>query len=427
MIQPDGGAPELLYDPSQRNVLLASFLDAANAPQSLDCGVHRKDEMFAYALAACQNSFNDALVMYHQGGALGYRIVDQLLDGIAVPSSWLDFGCGYGRVLRYARADRPDLDIVGCEIDGRAAEFVASRYDVRGLQSSTRPGDLDLPEEVALITAWSVFTHLPEAEFIAWLERLWHATAPGGILAVSTNDLARMPMGVGRPGTKFVFERHSESDLLSSDDYGTTWVAADWMRSAMRRIAGDQLADLDVLERGLWNAQDLWVARKASGGGQEQSVPAMQPAPIGYLEGLEIRDARRVKVEGWCLACAERAPRLLVEIVDESCRVLDRHDQSEFSERPDLLREFGSTHRGGSWSVDLESERPLRGTEILRLVVDDLPVHVSLLDAADRRVRTERRIHELEVGQRILKDELERKGGLPLRLARAVLRRLKSR
>ena len=135
---------------------------------------------------------------------------------------------------------------------------------------------------------------------------------------------------------------------------------------------------------------------------------------------------RRVKVEGWCLARGERAPHLVIRVVDQDHRLLGRHEQIDFSARPDLAAEFGSSHGGGSWSVELELEQPLRGSEILHIVVDGWPVHVSLLDAADRRVRTERRIHELEVGQRILKDELERKGGLPLRFARAVLRRLGS-
>lgn len=417
---------DLIYDPEQRNVLLGSFLEAVEAPPSIDCGVHRGDEMFAYALGACQNSWNDALVMYHAGGALGWRVVDQLLDCIEAPSRWLDFGCGYGRVLRFARASRPELDIVGCEIDERAARFVASRYGVRSLPSTRRPDDLELPRAVDLATAQSVFTHLPEPSFSAWLERLWAAVAAGGILAVSTNDSARMPMGVGGSDSDFVFERHSESALLGRDDYGTTWVSANWMRRLAEHVGGTDLASVQVVERGLWNAQDLWILRKRAASGHTLPALSLEPAPVGYIEGVELLGPCRVRIEGWCLTRAERPPRLVVEVIGEEGQ-LDHFELERFEHRADLRAEFGPEHRGGSWSVELNSHRPLRGLEILRVLVDDWPIHVSLLDAADRRVRSERRIHELEVGQRILKDELERKGGLPLRLARAVLRRLGSR
>lgn len=424
--EPDGRG-ELVYEPGQDNVVLRSFLEAAGAPAAVDCGVHRADEMFAYALTACQNSWNEALVMYHQGGALGWRIVDQLLEGIESPSSWLDFGCGYGRVLRFGRAARPGLEIVGCEIDERAVRFVASRYGIRGLDSSSRPSDLELPQGIDLITAQSVFTHLPETAFVAWLLHLWEAVSPGGILAVSTNDMARMPSGVGQPDQGFAFERYSESDLLSEDDYGTTWVAAAWMERAAQRLGGERLADLVVVPRGLWNAQDLWVLRKASEGSKELPALDVRPAPIGYVEGVELLDSQRVKVEGWALARSERDPVLRIELVDTEQRTMVREEMSAYDAREDLRAEFGADLRGGAWSIELDAGRPLRGLEILRICVEGWPIHTSLLDAADRRVRTERRIQELEVGQRILKDELERKGGLPLRFARALLRRLSSK
>lgn len=490
----DEATGDLLYSGEQGNLWLGAYLTSAGVSPSLISDVHRADEMFAYALSASHNSWNDALVLYHQCGLMAWRMVQQLL-GLATCKNqrWLDFGCGYGRVLRFAVAEtagleNSDLDITGCEIDERAVEFVSDRLGVTGLVSSHKPEDFGASlGAFSLVTAQSVFSHLPEATFKRWLEELWKRVAPGGVLAISTNDIGSMPEGLGDGVAEFLFERHSESDSLAEDLYGTTWLSSGWMKSTIQSVAQGELAFVECLPKGLWNAQDVWVIAKVASPARGDSPPPgitgnadfqndsghairgtelnletavsdpvwrpLYPVPLGYLDGVELLGPHRVKVEGWCLAAPvvgqagpELAPQKDAQIdaqlgaqigtqLGDSVRVeilrangeLLASCSPQLKQRQDLEQEFGDRFTGGGWSVTLEVDEPLSGVEFLRVMVGDWPVHLSLLDAADRRVRVERQIHELEVGLRIVKTDLERKGGLPLRFARAIARRLAAR
>ncbi len=432
---------ELVYATGQHNVLLTEYLRTSGVPATIRTDVHRADEMFAYALDVCQNSWNDALVLYHNGGLSAWRTVrDILARGAVSPQRWLDFGCGYGRVLRFARAEQPEVEIVGSDIDPRAVDYVGRRFGVEGLVSSHDPDSFSAPNGFSLVTAHSVFTHLPEATFGPWLAKLWDSVAQGGVLAVSTNSMEHRPRHLGEQNSEFVFERHSESDDLSRDLYGTTWISHGWMqRTCDARLA--DLASVSRLGRGLWNAQDLWLLGKASAT-QTDAIASARAVPwtpsIGYVEGVLLVSPKSVRVEGWCLgpesgcehgAGAVDTGQLSVEIaiVAASGERLSTLVPGDLRWRDDLGLAYGDSRQGGSWSVLHELAEPVRGTEILAVIANGWPVHFSFLDGADSRVRTERKLHELQAGQRILKDELERRGGLPLRLARSVLRRLAAR
>ncbi len=424
---------DLIYSGSQRNVWLDGFLRRTKVPLEIVCDVHRNDEMFSYTLGASQNSWNDALVLYHHSGLMGWRIVQQLLALCDEPERWLDFGCGYGRVLRFAVAEATELAITGVDIDARAVEFVRETFDVEAVVSSHRPDDFGVSEEHSLVTAQSVFSHLPRASFEGWLKTLWSRVAEGGILAVSTNDISGMPEGLGEAGLDFVFERHSESDDLLEDLYGTTWISEEWMRTAFRSVAGEDLAWMHRIPRGLWNAQDLWVAKKrlsAAGETGGPPSPTIERLPVGYLDGVELIGPNRINLAGWCLADATHepvggdGPGVVVEVLAADGTVIGSASADHLAAREDLVAEYGEGFVGGSWWLEIETAEPLAGTEFLCVLADDWPVHFSLLDAADRKLRTQRELHELEVALRIREKELEMRGGIALRFARAAARRL---
>jgi SAM-dependent methyltransferase len=96
---------------------------------------------------------------------------------------YLDFGCGWGRIGRFFLRDFQAENMVGVDIDPDMVAFCAG---------ANLPGQFDtivngqpLPfadGHFRLVTAYSVFTHLPPHLFRAWLAELLRVLAPGGLL-----------------------------------------------------------------------------------------------------------------------------------------------------------------------------------------------------------------------------------------------------
>jgi SAM-dependent methyltransferase len=117
-------------------------------------------------------------------GAEQWRLVKSLL-----PDDWewegkrgLDFGCGIGRILRHAAAER-GAELWGCDIDAPSVEWLSQNVSppLHMLCDGDRP-PLELPDEhFDLIWAFSVFTHLTDA-WAAWLAELHRLLRPDGRL-----------------------------------------------------------------------------------------------------------------------------------------------------------------------------------------------------------------------------------------------------
>jgi SAM-dependent methyltransferase len=98
----------------------------------------------------------------------------------------LDWGCGCGRLARYASRARPEA-FTGCDIDGDNVEWCAANLGGRYVHTGLRPplpfrdGEFDLAYGV------SVFTHLREPLQDAWLAELARILGPGGIALVTVH------------------------------------------------------------------------------------------------------------------------------------------------------------------------------------------------------------------------------------------------
>ncbi len=103
-------------------------------------------------------------------------------------SQILDFGCGWGRFIRFFLKDFLSENIYGIDV---APEMVdICRQTVRyGNYSTVKPkppaGFADNTFDV--IYAYSVFSHLSEAVHIQWIEEFSKILKPGGILIATTH------------------------------------------------------------------------------------------------------------------------------------------------------------------------------------------------------------------------------------------------
>ena len=191
--------------------------------------------------------------------------------------------------------------ITAVEIDADAVRFQAETFGVRGVVSSHDPESLSLAGPFDLVLAVSLFSHLPEGRFEAWLGRLWSLVAPRGLLAFSTNGERVMPGSVRMPSSGLAYVPQSETTRLSGEEYGTTWVTPEFVRRAAAAAAPE--AGLAFRADGLSGAQDLYVLARALPAGD----PPLARDPMGVLEWAAV-EGGTVTARGWAQGDADERP-----------------------------------------------------------------------------------------------------------------------
>src|SRR5690606_24492665 len=95
----------------------------------------------------------------------------------------LDFGTGWGRMLRPFMRDLPLDNIYGYESLSWFAQTARSLNPY--VATIGGPATPPIPFATAsfdLVTSWSVFSHLPEHLLRAWLEEFARILRPGGLV-----------------------------------------------------------------------------------------------------------------------------------------------------------------------------------------------------------------------------------------------------
>jgi SAM-dependent methyltransferase len=101
-------------------------------------------------------------------------------------ASVLDFGCGHGRVLRFLKTAFPDARLVACDIDHEAVDFCASTFGAEPVYSHEDPREIALAGPFDVIWCGSVFSHLSERRWAAFLRRLALPLSSEGVLLFTT-------------------------------------------------------------------------------------------------------------------------------------------------------------------------------------------------------------------------------------------------
>jgi ubiquinone/menaquinone biosynthesis C-methylase UbiE len=98
----------------------------------------------------------------------------------------LDFGCGWGRFMRYFWRDVGRRGLYGCDV-GEEAVALCRELDVPGtVDRLYHFGRLPYADgSMDLAIAYSVFTHLPEKPHRHWLAEIARVLRPGGVFALT--------------------------------------------------------------------------------------------------------------------------------------------------------------------------------------------------------------------------------------------------
>src|SRR3954451_406358 len=209
----------------------------------------------------------------------------------------LDFGCGYGRVLRVLGEEFPGASITASDVDGEAVDFCERTFGASGVYASTDPREIRFEEEFDLIWVGSVFTHIDETAWEGFLRVLAAALADDGLLILTTEGPAiadklregELDFGLAPDGVQSVLRDFAESgfgygdypkrdrhDFPSTGRYGVSVVHPDRARTLVR-AAGLHVAH--YIPTGWDNHQDVFACRLAASTGRHPLIPPATPAP----------------------------------------------------------------------------------------------------------------------------------------------------
>jgi SAM-dependent methyltransferase len=364
----------LAFRPDESNPRVSILLsDLGLPPGAVDLAIDDRDEMLAFLVESHRGDRDRALFQYFQSGESIAGSLAQVLrwrfgsDPERI-RSLLDFASGYGRVTRFLVREVPAARLWVADVYAGGVQFQAERFGVHGVVSAIRPEDFVIAERFDAILVTSLFTHLPEERFVAWLRLLLGLLNPGGLLAFSAHSPEVLPAGAGMPASGFLFVPASESGSLEPSDYGSTWVTGDFVRSALERATGPGApgASLHRIERALCNFQDLYLAVPKPG--VDFSSLAFQGEPQLFVERAELDAEGGLELAGW--AAVRNGSVREVEVWLDAARLGSAPVDGE---RGDVAGFFGGPrHVRSGWSCRCRLPAAVsRSAAMLRLRVVD--------------------------------------------------------
>jgi SAM-dependent methyltransferase len=100
--------------------------------------------------------------------------------------TFLDYGSGYGRVLRWLAERHPAIALAAADVNRQAVSFCAREFGARPIVAPLCVRKLCIPGTYDLVWVGSVLTHLPEKDGVELLERLAQRLSARGVLVFST-------------------------------------------------------------------------------------------------------------------------------------------------------------------------------------------------------------------------------------------------
>jgi SAM-dependent methyltransferase len=372
-----------LYGPI-RAMVEDQLREARTAPS---LRVHPDDEMFRHSLAA--------LPTLEFGTMAYFRAGLQILDALRQTAGWhhrslasldrvLDFAAGYGRSSRFLAALLPPERVWTAEILPDAVAFQRAEFGVTSIQSSTDPAEFRCDEQFDLIFVSSLFSHLPERTWVAWLERLHRLLAPSGILAFSVHGEDLVPPSHRLPDGGLLFLPENEADSWEVSEYGTTFVSEGFVsRVVEQRLPCDGFVRLP---KSLCFSQDLYIVGTS---GHLAEDRRFWRGPYGQVAEVDLVDVRKrsYRATGWAIDMdGTPSPDVLIKVgrkkFAKAPSTLDRPDSIKKFQVPEGLHAKGWT---ATFRLPAKAVRPTHAlTVAARSSTSDKEFVLDLVPLVDR-------------------------------------------
>ncbi len=188
----------------------------------------------------------------------------------------LDLPCGYGRVMRWLRANYNYARITACDLETGGVDFCQQRFGALPVYSKSDLRQLPFKAQFDLIWVGSLLTHLPLDKWLITLDCLANWTRDCGVIVMSTqgryfgSQLAR--------GQRYIVENIHKEPLLAdfardgfayqpyfedkNGDYGIAVTSPEWIGRTLQRYPN--LILRAYLEQA-WGMQDIIILYKREG------------------------------------------------------------------------------------------------------------------------------------------------------------------
>lgn len=343
---------ELLGDDRFRGAVRRALGLPDDVADRLEFRVHENDQMLAHSLAHHRDAAI-ALSQYFNISIQQFNCFRQVAEsGFENPENLqiLDFACGYGRLLRFLAAWLPKHNIRGAEIQAEALKTNKHLFGIEGHLSHSDPQAFSIDQRFDIIWVASLFSHLPDRLFRAWLGKLHSLLAPGGVLCFSVRDESQFAGMM--PADGFVYRPESEKIPIDSSLYGTAWASE---RYVLQAVDSAITAPVECMRipRALAMEQDLYLLYG------ERPAPIrsalFRRGPWGWVDRMQRNPDGRLRMEGWAGSLDQsRLDAVEVRIDGEPTRVatgIPRPDVAEAFDNPRLARsgfEFNATLPSGA-------------------------------------------------------------------------------
>lgn len=263
--------------------------------------IHPDDQMLLHSIRhfgevnrPASQYFNVAL-QQHQAAQQILRSVVTRVESAKV----LDFACGFGRLLRFLSLSLPKGNVWAAEIQSDALDFVGTEFGVHTLQSHPDPADFVPAERFDFIWVASLFSHLPDKLFRAWLDRLHAVLAPNGVLCFSVHDQQLLPPGRAMAPEGIHFIAQSENADLDTCIYGTTYVSESYVRRMVAEVTGSVGGECVRLPRALANEQDIYVVAAGATAAILDRLKSFRRGAWGWVDGMSWTTDHALLMNGW--------------------------------------------------------------------------------------------------------------------------------
>ncbi|MGB3192383.1 MAG: class I SAM-dependent methyltransferase [Limnoraphis sp.] len=328
----------------------------ARYPQTFQARIAAADEMFLYQFDELEDqNFDQALVSYYGLGRTLFdsiqQIINQYFGSFKQISSFLDFACGYGRLMRFLVQEMPTEKIWASDIYTAAVKFQTEYFGVNGIVSTRNPEDYQVQQKFDCIYAGSFFSHMPPRTFKPWMQQLYHLLNPEGLLIFSVLDEEILPSSTPMAAEGILFSSESsESQLLDRNDYGTTYVNETYIRELITQVSHNK-ASICRIKKGLSNYQDLYLVTPQPD--KDFTALNFKYHPQGYLDNCNITPTGDIQLAGWAI---DSNPNGSVESVQMivNHKIIQQCQPSQ--ERPDLVDFFKTSQALKSgWNLSIDA------------------------------------------------------------------------
>ena len=231
---------------------------------AMPCQIAPQDDIFHFFAGhpTSSNPLRDYL-------ADGWRTLSELmllLEEVNRPllkvRSFLEFASGHGRFTRHLVKALGSDRVTVSDVVPDAVDFSQRAFGVGGFTSTSAPEDVEWPQRYDVVFVLSLFSHLPRSTWARWLQRLYGAVAPGGVLVFTTHGARATAFDkVTLDAEGFFFAPSSESNAIDRFEYGTTFTSEAFVRARIAETVGaDRLVQVAPVQ--FWNHQDAYVLAK---------------------------------------------------------------------------------------------------------------------------------------------------------------------